>query len=100
MAASSISALSRTAYGILSLGLLLVSVQATSADGASRTGEITIETLKSAYLECERSASENRQGTGDVIGCSIVYEELKRQAFDGDFRRIRSWLAMHFPPVG
>lgn len=100
MAANPISALSRTARGVASFGLLLTGVQVVQAGDASRTDRMSVETLKSVYLECERSASGNRLGTGDAMHCSIVYEELERQAFDGDFGRIRSWLARQSTPVG
>jgi hypothetical protein len=29
--------------------------------------------------------------TGSVAACSVVYEELKRRAFDGDFDRFLAW---------
>lgn len=101
MAAHSISTLTRrTALGIASLGLLVAAVHATEAGNALRTDRMSIETMKSVYLECERSASGGRQGTGEAMYCSIVYEDLKQQAFGGEFQRIRTWLASQSAPAG
>lgn len=100
MSAQFISALSRTARGIATLSLLLVSVQAVEAGDASRVGTMSIEALKDVYLECERSASDSRLGAGDIMQCSLVYEELKQKAFDGDFRRVRLWLNAQMTPTG
>lgn len=50
-----------------------------------------IDQLKRVYLGCERAASFGDLGTEGVMECSIAYEELKRRAFDGDFRRLKAW---------
>lgn len=100
MSAHAISNSIRAACSIASIGLLLVSIQAARAGDASRPDQMSVETLKSVYLDCERSASQSRLETGDVMNCSLVYEELKRQAFGGDFGRIRSWLASRSSPMG
>ena len=53
--------------------------------------EMSVERLKSAYLECERAAVDGRLATGEIMLCSVLYEELKRRAFDGDFPRLKAW---------
>lgn len=47
--------------------------------------------LKAAYLRCERAATERLLGMGDAADCSLVYEELLRLGFGGDFRRLLAW---------
>ena len=42
--------------------------------------EIPIETLKSAYLKCERTAVSGNVAAGDIMLCSVIYEEVKRRA--------------------
>jgi hypothetical protein len=47
--------------------------------------------LKRAYLWCDGAAVAGELGAGGVQHCSLVYEELKRRAFDGDFARLLAW---------
>lgn len=49
------------------------------------------ESLRAAYLACERAATAERMDTGGVMECSAIYEELKRRVFGGDFGRLRAW---------
>jgi hypothetical protein len=49
------------------------------------------ENLRQAYLACERAAVAERMDTGGVMQCSVIYEELKRRDFGGDFGRFRAW---------
>lgn len=51
----------------------------------------SIEDLKRLYLECDRASIAQRLTQGEVMFCSIVYEALKRHAFDGDFDRLLAW---------
>lgn len=73
------------------LGALLLGAQAVAGPSGERRDGMTIETLKSVYLDCAARATRQRQDTGDVMLCSIAYEELKRRAFGGDFSRLRAW---------
>jgi hypothetical protein len=67
------------------LAMMLV---ATTVAAAS---PLPIEILKSAYLDCERAAVDGKLGQQDIMECSVIYEELKRRAFDGDYARMRAW---------
>lgn len=51
----------------------------------------TIDELKALYLRCNGAALQGRLGSAEIGQCSIVYEELKRRAFDGDFDRLLAW---------
>lgn len=52
---------------------------------------VPIDELKQIYLTCDRAAASARLSTEGIWQCSIVYEELKRRAFGGDFDRLRAW---------
>lgn len=73
--------------------LAAVFVLLAAAAHAQPTGsvEMPIEALKTVYLNCERTAVGGGQETSEIMRCSVVYEELKRRAFDGDFRRLKAW---------
>lgn len=57
----------------------------------SAGAETTIDTLKQVYLVCERAAAKGDLDTGEIMRCAVVYEELKRRAFGGEFRRLKTW---------
>ncbi|HSG40563.1 MAG TPA: hypothetical protein VLE27_13055 [Thermoanaerobaculia bacterium] len=58
----------------------------------ARTPEaLSPQSLRAAYLACERAATAERMDTGGVMECSAIYEELKRRVFGGDFGRLRAW---------
>jgi hypothetical protein len=69
------------------LGLLTATAHAQPLGAA----EMPIDILKTVYLECERAAVGGALGSSEVMQCSVVYEELKRRAFGGDFRRLKAW---------
>lgn len=81
---------------ILSFGV----VHAAGSDEPPLIGSMPIEQLKGVYLGCEQAARASRLNGGDVMYCSLVYEELKEKAFEGEFRRIKSWLDRHSMPMG
>jgi hypothetical protein len=81
---------------MISLGVF----QSAEANESSRVSSMSIEDLKGIYLGCEQAATTRKLNGGDVIYCSLVYEELKEKAFEGDFRRIKSWLDSHTIPLG
>jgi hypothetical protein len=47
--------------------------------------------LKAAYLRCERAANERLLGTDDAASCSVIYEDLLKVGFGGDFKRLLAW---------
>jgi hypothetical protein len=52
---------------------------------------MTIDELKRIYLRCDRAATRHRLSAGAIAACSVVYEELKWRAFDGDFEKLLAW---------
>lgn len=53
--------------------------------------QLSVAQLKSAYLDCDRASVRVRLAAPGIMQCSIVYEELKRRAFDGDFDKLLAW---------
>ena len=78
---------------------LLLSYASASGETAG-VEQVSVEELKANYLACEASASLGRLVGGDAMYCSIIYEELKERAFEGDFQQIRNWLDTHSDPAG
>jgi hypothetical protein len=65
---------------------------AAQADPTGRpTAIATPEDLRATYLECDRLAMTTLLGAGTAATCSLVYEELKRRVFGGDFHRLWAW---------
>jgi hypothetical protein len=52
---------------------------------------LTVDDLKALYLACNDRALEGQLGSGGIAQCSVVYEELKQRAFEGDFERFLAW---------
>ena len=75
----------------VALALLLLPAQARARSPAA----LSPEDLRAAYLACERAAVAERMETGGVMECSVIYEELKRRVFGGDFGRLRAWSDPH-----
>jgi hypothetical protein len=77
-----------------------VGLSASSIAGTvtSAPAQMAIDTLKSVYLECERAAINGRLAVGDIMLCSVIYEEVKRRAFGGDFARLKAWADEHLRP--
>lgn len=75
--------------------LLVIAALATPlAVGQLRTVNLkdaSHDELKSAFLVCDRAAARGQLDNVTVQLCSIVYEELKTQVFDGDFERLLAW---------
>lgn len=75
-------------------GLMLIASAAPLAHSQSAKGALKdapIDELKRVYLACDRAATSGELDTAGIRQCSIVYEELKRQAFGGDFDRLLAW---------
>jgi hypothetical protein len=76
------------------VALVLVALAVPNAYGQSQYGEpkdVPIDELKRAYLSCSGAALSGRLSGGEIMACSLVYEELKRRAFGGDFHKLLAW---------
>lgn len=104
MSGRRLPSMSRIAPGRAPLGAAIILsfgvVHAAASDEPPLIGSMSIEQLKGVYLGCEQSAKASRLNGGDVMYCSLAYEELKKKAFEGEFRRIKSWLDRHSIPMG
>lgn len=73
---------------------LVAALGAPVASGQTRNEDISsasIDELKRFYLACDRASMRGRLAGTEVMHCSLVYEELKRRAFGGDFERFLAW---------
>ena len=57
----------------------------------TRLTHLAVEELKRAYLWCNSAAAMGRLRTVDIAQCSVLYEDLKNRAFQGDFERLLAW---------
>lgn len=76
------------------VGLMLIASATPMAHSLSLDDEkkrVPIEELKRVYLSCDREAISGQLSAGGIMNCSIVYEELKRRAFGGDFDKFLAW---------
>ena len=72
--------------------LMLAALVASAAHGTDGERiDASVDALKREYLACDRSAMSGRLSSGGIMHCSMVYEELKRRAFGGDFDRLLAW---------
>lgn len=74
--------------------LVAIALAAPIAHGHSHSGEfegVPIAELKRVYLSCDRAATGGRLNSAAIMQCSIVYEELKKRAFGGDFGKLLAW---------
>lgn len=69
------------------LALIVMAV----AGCADPVDAMPVETLRRAYLDCERAAQAARLAGGDVATCAMIYEALKSRGFAGDFRALHDW---------
>jgi len=76
-----------------SAAALLWLVAAGTAGQAQRSDlkDTPTEALKRLYLSCHREATRARMDREVIMQCSVVYEELKRRAFQGDFEKLNHW---------
>jgi hypothetical protein len=73
---------------------VVISFAASSVEAGSRsfgTTDLAIDKLKRAYLSCEIEALTGQMETNRIAMCSVIYEDLKARAFDGEFSKIRAW---------
>lgn len=68
-------------------------VFASLAGGAPAAAEtmLSVDALKLAYLDCERRALVQRVPADEIMQCSVVYEDLKRRAFDDNWLKLWQW---------
>jgi hypothetical protein len=77
---------------------MLVALAIPMAQGRSPDGDlkdVPIDELKTDYLSCNGAAISGRLNAGGITECSVVYEELKRRAFGGDFAKLLDWSKAH-----
>lgn len=76
----------------LAAAALLAAVSAAQAQGQGPTHEAaSIESLKQAYLACDRLMSNQRVAAPLAQRCASIGERLQQRAFDGDFDRLIAW---------
>lgn len=70
-----------------------LTVLASLACGAPADAETmpSIDELKRSYVDCERRALLERIPSDEIMQCSVVYEDLKRRAFDGNWIKLWQW---------
>jgi hypothetical protein len=77
----------------------LVWLVAASAAGQAQRSDLKdtpTEALESLYLFCHGEAIRGRLAREAIMQCSVVYEELKWRAFEGDFEKLNHWAkSMH-----
>lgn len=82
-------ALAAGAVAAMAAALAVPAAHGGSPEG--RLKDVSIDELKSVYLTCSRAAIDRHLGSPAIMQCSVVYEELKRRAFDGDFHKLLAW---------
>ena len=75
----------------LLLATLASKPRAQPPNGTQAAVDREVRSLKAAYLRCERAATERLLGVGDAANCSVIYEELLKVGFGGDFKRLLAW---------
>jgi hypothetical protein len=83
-----------TSTAITTIALLLGCIASATAFGQSESGDkkqLTVAELKTIYLDCDRDVMRGLLGGAEAKACSVVYEELKKRAFDGDFDKFLAW---------
>jgi hypothetical protein len=84
------------AVALLSLALSLGSVHAQSTQTSTPFPKhLTTTDLKRVFLACDKASSTARLALHDAVQCSMVYEELKARAFDGDYDKLLAWWRAH-----
>lgn len=78
----------------VAVGLFLIATATPMAHSLPLDDElkrVSIDELKRVYQSCDREAISGQLSAGGIMNCSIVYEELKRRAFGGDFDKFLAW---------
>jgi hypothetical protein len=74
---------------LLAACALLIGAGAGAAT-AARTDAKFAE-LEQRYAACNQAAMTRLLGFGEAAQCSMIYERLLRERFDGDFERLLQW---------
>jgi hypothetical protein len=61
----------------------------------SHLDALTIDQLKTAYIECDQQASRTLLTLAESAECSMVHEALKQRAFAGNFDAMLAWWTAH-----
>lgn len=69
----------------------LLSTTAVHSQSSEPHLQLPVDVLKNVYLACEREAAKGDLDTSEIMQCSVLYEELKRRAFDGNFKLLNAW---------
>jgi hypothetical protein len=69
----------------------LLSTAAVHSQSSEPHLQLPIDQLKHVYLACEREAAKGGLDTSEIMQCSVLYEELKRRAFDSNFKLLKTW---------
>lgn len=88
---TSVAALRKTAGIAMIAFTSLFAVTAFGKSDATDGKSLTVAELKAMYLDCDGRAMRGSLTSSEVGVCSIVYEELKRRAFNGDFDKFLAW---------
>ena len=88
---TSVAALRKTTCVAMIAFTSLFAVAAFGKSEATDRKPLTVAELKTIYLDCDRRATHESLGSAEVAACSVVYEELKKRAFDGDFAKLLAW---------
>jgi hypothetical protein len=83
--------MSRALACIAVVVLIPVMAVPSQSSEAARTDVTPIDGLKVVYLNCEQRAADGNLDTSEIMKCSMIYEELKRRAFGGNFRLLKVW---------
>ncbi|MCW5658511.1 MAG: hypothetical protein KIT60_12470 [Burkholderiaceae bacterium] len=63
----------------------------TQGAGAVPAPASTLPELEQRYLDCSRAAMARALGFGEAAQCSVIYERLLSERFDGDFDHLLQW---------
>jgi len=63
----------------------------TGCRGVAHPDSLAELELKAYYLSCSDAAVEGRLDWSEIALCSIAYERLLRQTFEGDFLALLAW---------
>jgi len=54
-------------------------------------GNTLPDAVEAAYWDCEFAAAQGRISLDEGAACHEIYEQLKRNKFDGKFERFLAW---------
>ena len=76
---------------LLAAALALASSAAEAEPAHLAIAALPLDHLKTAYLACDRAASESALSLSDFQRCGVVGDELLKRGFGGDFDRLLAW---------